>query len=54
MQALLKGGAPELVTVKESGATDASKLPAAAGTAGVPESFKKTMLASPPAEGAVA
>lgn len=54
VQALLKGGAPELVTVKESGATDASKLPAAAGTAGVPESFKKTMLASPPAEGAVA
>ena len=55
VQALLKGGAPELVTVKESGgATDASKLPAAAGSAGVPESFKKTMLASPPAEGAVA
>lgn len=55
VQALLKGGVPELVTVKESGgATDASKLPAAAGSAGVPEVFKKTMLASPPAEGAVA
>lgn len=55
VQALLKGGAPELVTVKETGgATDASKLPAAAGSVGVPETFKKTMLASPPAEGAVA
>lgn len=55
VQALLKGGLPELVTVKESGgATDVSKLPAAAGSVGVPEVFKKTMLASPPAEGAVA
>ena len=55
VQALLMGGAPQLITVKATGgAVDASKLPAAAGDAGAPETFKKTDLASPPSEGAVA
>jgi hypothetical protein len=55
VQALLKGGGASLVTVKATGgATDAAKLPAAAGHVGFPESFKKTALASPAAEGAVA
>lgn len=55
VQALLKGGGEELITVKATGgATDAAKLPAAAGSVGIPEVFKKTELASPPAEGAVA
>jgi len=54
VQALLKGGAPELITVKATGgATNAAKLPAAAGSVGVPETFKKTDLASPAEEGAV-
>ncbi len=55
VQALLKGGAPQLITVKATGgAVDAAKLPAAAGSVGIPETFKKTELASPPSEGAVA
>lgn len=55
VQALLKGGAPQLITVKATGgAVDAAKLPAAAGSVGIPETFKKTDLASPPSEGAVA
>lgn len=55
VQALLKGGGEKLITVKETGgATDPFGLPAAAGSVGVPETFKKTDLASPPAEGAVA
>jgi hypothetical protein len=55
VQALLKGGGASLITVKATGgATDAAKLPAAAGHVGFPESFKKTDAASPPAEGAVA
>lgn len=55
VQALLKGGALELITVKATGgATNAAKLPAAAGSVGIPETFKKTDLASPADEGAVA
>lgn len=54
VQALLKGGGAELITVKATGgATNAAKLPAAAGSVGVPETFKKTELASPASEGAV-
>jgi hypothetical protein len=54
VQALLKGGAPQLITVKATGgAVDIAKLPAAAGSVGAPETFKKTDLASPPSEGAV-
>ncbi len=54
VQALLKGDAPELVTLKATGdAVNAAKLPAAAGSVGIPETFKKTDLASPPEEGAV-
>lgn len=54
VQALLKGDAAELITVKATGgAVNAAKLPAAAGSVGVPETFKKTELASPPSEGAV-
>ncbi len=54
VQALLKGGALELITVKATGgATNAAKLPAAAGSVGIPETFKKTELASPVEEGAV-
>jgi hypothetical protein len=54
VQALVKGGALPLVTVKATGgATDAAKLPAAAGSVGFPEGFKSTKLASPAAEGAV-
>lgn len=55
VQALLKGGALELITVKVTGgAVNAAKLPAAAGSVGIPETFKKTDLASPADEGAVA
>ncbi|MEO6712710.1 MAG: ferritin-like domain-containing protein [Mycobacteriales bacterium] len=54
VQALLKGGAPELITVKETGgATDAAKLPGAAPSIAIPETFKKIDLARKPAEGAV-
>ncbi|MGQ0629667.1 MAG: ferritin-like domain-containing protein [Sporichthyaceae bacterium] len=54
VQALLKGKALELITVKATGgAVDAAKLPKAAGSVGIPETFKKTELASPPEEGAV-
>jgi len=54
VQALLKGGGADLITVKATGgATNAAKLPAAAGSVGIPETFKKTDLASPPEEGAV-
>jgi hypothetical protein len=55
VQALLKGGFAKLITVKATGgATNAAALPAAAGSAPIPEAFKKTDLASPPSEGAVA
>jgi hypothetical protein len=54
VRALVKGGALDLVTVKATGgATNAAKLPAAAGSIGFPEAFKATKLASPAAEGAV-
>ncbi len=54
VQALIKGDALELITVKATGgATNAAKLPAAAGSVGIPETFKKTELASPVEEGAV-
>lgn len=54
VQALLKGGAADLITVKETGgATDATKLPGAAASIAIPETFKKTDLARKPAEGAV-
>ena len=55
VKALLEANLPNLITVKATGgAVDATKLPAAAGAAFVPETFKKTDLASPPEEGAVA
>ncbi|MCU1621491.1 MAG: hypothetical protein JWL79_336 [Frankiales bacterium] len=55
VQALLKGGGASLITVKATGGpTNAAKLPAAAGGVGFPEAFKKTDLASPASEGAVA
>ncbi|MBA3742601.1 hypothetical protein [Sporichthya sp.] len=50
----LKGDAANLITVKATGgAVDAAELPAAAGSVGIPETFKKTDLASPSSEGAV-
>jgi hypothetical protein len=54
VKALLSANAPQLVTVKATGgAVDPFALPAAAGSAPVPETFKKTDLASPVDEGAV-
>lgn len=54
VKALLAGKAPQLITVKATGgAVDIAKLPAAAGSAPIPETFKKTELASPATEGAV-
>jgi hypothetical protein len=54
VRALLKANATNLVTVRATGgAVDAAALPAAAGSAPVPETFKKTDLASPATEGAV-
>jgi len=49
VQALLQGGAPQLIALPPDSAT----LPAAAGSIGFPEAFKKTELASPVGEGAV-
>jgi hypothetical protein len=49
VQALLAGGAPQLIALPP----DASKLPAAAGSVGFPNSFYKTNLARPSTEGAV-
>jgi len=49
--ALLAGGAPQLITITPP--VDASKLPAAAGSLGFPNSFYKTTAARPAAEGAV-
>ena len=55
VQALLKANALSLITVKETGGpVNVAALPAAAGSVGIPETFKKTDLASPPSEGAVA
>ena len=54
VQALLKGDAAELITVKATGgAVNAAKLPAKTAELAIPETFKKTELASPPNEGAV-
>ena len=47
--ALLQGGAPQLITIP----VDPSKLPAAAGSVGFPDSFLKTTGARPLTEGAV-
>jgi hypothetical protein len=49
--ALLAGGAPQLITI--SPPVDASRLPAAAGSVGFPNTFYKTDAARPAAEGAV-
>ncbi|WP_230418820.1 ferritin-like domain-containing protein [Catenulispora pinistramenti] len=49
VQALLAGGAPELIAIP----TDAAKLPSAAGSVGFPDSFYPTKNASPISEGAV-
>jgi len=49
--ALIASGAPQLITI--SPPVDASKLPAAAGAVGFPNSFYKTDGARPAAEGAV-
>lgn len=52
--ALVAGGAPQLITVKDTdGATDLAALPAAAGSVSFPESFEGRDNASPPEEGAV-
>ncbi|MDP9116135.1 MAG: ferritin-like domain-containing protein [Actinomycetota bacterium] len=49
VQALLKGGAASLIALPP----DATKLPAAAGSVGFPDSFFPTKNAAPVAEGAV-
>jgi rubrerythrin len=49
VQALLAGGAPQLIAIP----TDAAKLPAAAGSVGFPDAFYPTKSASPISEGAV-
>jgi hypothetical protein len=49
VQALLKGGAPQLIALPP----DAAKLPAAAGSVGFPDSFYATSMAAPVSEGAV-
>ncbi|WP_042366437.1 ferritin-like domain-containing protein [Streptacidiphilus neutrinimicus] len=50
VQALLAGGAPQLITIP----VDPAKLPAAAGSVGFPDAFYPTKDASPINEGAVA
>lgn len=49
VQALLKGGAPQLIALPP----DAAKLPAAAGSVGFPDAFYPTSMAAPVTEGAV-
>ena len=49
VQALLAGGAPQLIALPPAIAS----LPAAAGSVGFPDSFYKTDMASPAAEGAL-
>lgn len=49
VQALLKGGAPQLIALPP----DAAMLPAAAGSVGFPDAFFPTSNAAPVAEGAV-
>jgi len=50
VQALLKGNAPQLIALPPN----AAALPGAAGSVGFPDTFFKTDMASPAAEGAVA
>ena len=50
VQALLKAGAPQLITLSP---TVVSQLPAAAGSVGFPNSFYPTDMASPATEGAL-
>jgi len=52
VEALLKGGFPQLIAVPFPG-TDIGKLPAAAGKAGFPDAIPKPTMASPPSEGAI-
>jgi len=49
VQALLKGGAPQLIALPP----DVTKLPAAAGSVGFPDGFFPTKNAAPVAQGAV-
>ncbi|MFI9106497.1 ferritin-like domain-containing protein [Streptomyces fildesensis] len=49
VQALLAGNLPDLIAIP----TDAAKLPAAAGSVGLPDAFYPTKDASPISEGAV-
>ncbi len=49
VQALLEGGAPQLIAIP----TDVSALPAAAGSVAFPDAFEGTTMASPPQEGAL-
>lgn len=49
VQALLEGGAPQLIAIP----TDVAALPAAAGSVSFPKAFEEPNLASPPQEGAV-
>lgn len=49
VQALLKGGAPQLIALPP----DLTKLPGAAGNVGFPDAFFPTSMAAPVAEGAV-
>lgn len=51
VQALLKAGAPQLITLSPS---VVASLPAAAGSVGFPNTFYPTSMASPATEGAVA
>jgi hypothetical protein len=50
VQALLKGGAPQLIALSP---TVVAHLPAAAGSVGFPNSFYPTSMASPASEGAL-
>jgi hypothetical protein len=49
VQALLEGGAPQLIAIP----TDVAKLPAAAGSVGFPDAIPTAKLASPASEGAI-
>ena len=50
VQALLQGGAPQLITLS---ATNVASLPAAAGSVGFPNAFYPTQNAAPSSQGAV-
>jgi hypothetical protein len=51
VQALLEGGAPELIKIPLG--ADVAKLPAAAGSVGFPDAIPKATMASPASEGAI-